>query len=460
MSKRAWKIISSVVLSIGLFAGVILVQNIASYENHAAGTPANLSIDLSNSYPDAKNSWQFLSQGGEEKGRPLLPVVPQVKQLSPQYIRVDHVFDFFSVVSSVNGQSITYNWQNLDAYIADIRATGAKPFLALSYTPALLGAHDTDMPDLSLWRSLIKATVEHVSGKRGLAIPDVYYEVWNEPDLFGQFKINPPKDYRDLYKATSDGALSAQDVLPFKLGGPATTALYKNWFDGLSQLSATQRIKYDFFSWHVYGQDTSILDQNISSVLLWKAQLGIPNLELFVTEHGLDAANNPGYDNTLSVFNTLSAGAIAADRINGLMSFEIKDGPGPTQKWGRWGLFTHEKYGTPVAKPRYAALTFLNRMAQGERINVAGNGSFVRAFGRQDTTTARVMVVNYDQYGKHAEAVPVRFFGIKAPKMLFVRTDLFGNTTKLVVVPTNGEWKTVLYFNPNSAATLELTPQN
>lgn len=460
MFRRALKTTSIVVLVLGLFAGVLLVQSVVNFKGKASGTPANLVVDLSISFPDAKNTWQYFAQGGEEKGRSLAPVLVPLKELNPRYIRIDHMYDFFSVVSAVNGGNITYNWSGLDAYLSDIVSTGAKPFLSLSYTPKLLGNTDTDMPDLGLWKKLVTATIEHISGKSGLKLSGVYYEVWNEPDLFGQFKVYPPKDYRDLYKVTSDAATSAQNVFPFKLGGPGTTALYKNWFDALVKLKSDKGVKLDFFSWHEYGEDTSILDRDISNVNTWRAQSGNSDLELFVTEQGIDAANNPAYDGTLSAFNTFSAVALSADKLQGLFSFEIKDGPGISQRWGRWGLFTHEKFGPPQPKPRYSAFQFLKGMAPGARINVAGNGTHVVAFGRQDEKSTRLFVVNYDPDNVHVEAVPIRFTGITYSKVLFVRRDYQGNSTKLLVIPTNGEWNTVQYFKPNSAAIFELTPQN
>ncbi len=444
----------------GLVAGTLVIRQQISLNSHASGTPASLVYDFG-ATSSAKNSWQFLSQGGEERNpHSLSPVVSQVQSIHPQYIRIDHIYDFFSIVSKNTQGALAYNWSDFDTYIQDILKTGAKPFLSLSYAPTALADHDVDMPNLPLWTQIVKATIEHISGKNNLGVSDVYYEVWNEPDLFGQFKVYPPKDYGDLYKASSVGAQSAQNVLAFKLGGPATTGLYKNWFDALANLSKTQKTRFDFFSWHVYGQDTTTLSQNISDVLAWKKEANLPNLELYVTENGIDAANNTAYDGSLGAFHTFSAVATSADKLDGLFSFEIKDGAGPNQYWGRWGLFTHEKFGTPVPKPRYRALEFLNNMNKGSQLPVTGNGSYVSSFARVDGTTTRIFVVNYDPDGKHVEAVPMHFSGITAKRFLFTRRDYQGKSTPLLVIPTNGVWDTVQYFPVNSAAIFEITPQS
>lgn len=452
--KKAIKSLFVFVLVIGLGASVLSIQNVINFKSGASGTPANLVIDLATSFSGAKNTWAFLSQGGEERGRSLLSVVPQVKNLKPRYIRIDHVYDFFPIVQTDG----SYSWSEFDQYIRDITATGAKPFLALSYNPQNLGGGNTDMPDLNKWTALVKATIEHVSGRNGLGISDVYYEVWNEPDLFGQFKVYPPKDYRDLYVASSNGALSAQNVLPFKLGGPAITALYKNWFDALVDTASTKRVKFDFFSWHEYGEDTTKFSDDINTVLKWRAEKS-PNLELFITESGINAANDEAYDGTLSAIQTLSTISLSADKIDGLFSFEIKDGPGPEQKWGRWGLLTHEKYGTPIQKTRYKALEFMNGMGSGEKLNVAGIGSWVSAFARQDASSSKIFVVNYDPDNKHVEAVPLRLVGIPSQQFLLVRRDFLGKTTQTQEVARNGSWSGFQYFPANSAAIFEVIPQ-
>ena len=50
--------------------------------------------------------------------------------------------------------------------------------------------------------------------------------------------------------------------------------------------------------------------------------------------------------------------ALMEGKIDKIFNFEIKDGVGPTKNWGRWGMLTHEKWGTPEIKPRYRAMQF------------------------------------------------------------------------------------------------------
>ena len=81
---------------------------------------------------------------------------------------------------------------------------------------------------------MVQRTIEHYSGEKGIA--NVYYEVWNEPDLFGKWTMGGNKDYKKLYLYASRGAQAARVSQTFKFGGPATTGLYKNWLDQFSRL--------------------------------------------------------------------------------------------------------------------------------------------------------------------------------------------------------------------------------
>ena len=136
--------------------------------------------------------------------------------------------------------------------------------------------------------------------------------------------------------------------------------------------------------------------------------------------------------------------------------FEIKDGPGNEKFWGRWGLLTHEKFGTPEKKPRYNALEFLNNLGP-FRISLAGEGSWVKGIASTDEAgDVKLLVVNYDPAGKHSESVPITFENLPNGNFKFTRRDFLGGTRSTPVATTSATWRTVEYFVPNSAAMITL----
>src|SRR5690606_20072505 len=146
-------------------------------------------------------------------------------------IRIDHIYDFYDVVNVNVDGSLTYDWSKLDQVVDDILEMGAKPFFSLSYMPKVISTGtELDVPiDWSLWMQVVRETVRHYSSRDGKAIENVYYEVWNEPDLFGNFELYGEKSYIAMYQNAALGALAVENSLPFKIGGPATSGYYPNW---------------------------------------------------------------------------------------------------------------------------------------------------------------------------------------------------------------------------------------
>ena len=442
------KLIFALFLLLALPVGLYLLSQKTNFFQRAFGEPANLLIDMGSSYSIPGGVWRNLAQGGEEKGRMLAPVIPQVKSLGIQYVRIDHIFDYYDTLK-------------LDEVISDITAIGAKPFIALSYMPpAIARSGDiNDLPrDWAEWETLVQKTVERISGKSGLNISGVYYEVWNEPDLFGKFKPGGDKSYLELYSHTVSAAQRAANVNPFKIGGPATTGLYKSWFDALLKIKE-RGVRVDFFSWHRYSRDLEDNEDDLLNIEKWLVDYpNATNLELVVSEMGINSENDKAYDGGLSAIHTLATAAVLEGRVGKAFNFEIKDGPGPEKYWGRWGILTHEKFGAPEAKPRFQALQFLNNIG-GNKVNVAGSGSWVKAFAKRSGDTTKVLVVNYDKSGRHSEVVPMNFVNLPFTNFIFRRRDFSGKVTDTNISVSATSWSTVQEFSPNTAAIFELVPQ-
>lgn len=456
---KIFKIASTLVIFIGAVIGVYLVGIKTGFINKASGVTADIVVDAGNTFKNPGDCWRNLAQGGESGQRMLSGVIPQVKKLGPNYIRIDHIFDHYELVSKDGGGNINLNWTKLDETVNDIRATGATPFLSLSYMPIPLSADGTvtgKPANWSDWEYLVQKTIEHYSGTLGIS--GVYYEVWNEPDLFGEFKNGGAKSYPELYVHSVNAASRAAGVKYFKIGGPGTSGLYKNWIETMLNLTQNKNVRVDFLSWHNYYMDSDRYDKDIQNIFNWiSSHPEYVNIELVVSEMGIDPKNNSAYDGNLSAINTISAVTALQGNVNKCFTFEIIDGEGPSKFWGRWGILTHGKFGTPEEKPRYRALQFLNRM-QGDRISVRGSGSWVKAFGRHDGKNLRVLVSNYAPDG-HQEAVPLKLINIPYKKFL-VKTIRFLGATSTQSVEVDGDsWSTELGMSPNTAVIVEVTPE-
>jgi beta-xylosidase len=447
------------ILGILLIVLVVLVfPNAVKYVGKASGTSANLVINYEGVLGLMPTPWRNLAQGGEEPKEMLASVVAQTKALRPEYIRLDHIYDAFKVVSRKDGQ-LAYDWSGLDNAVKIILDTGAKPFLSLSYMPEAIGTGDmiSAARDWNEWGQVTQATIEHYSGREGMNINGVIYEVWNEPDLFGSFKTYGEKNYLDMYAASARAAQRSRNVNSFEIGGPATTGLYQNWEERLIKFVDANNLRMDFVSWHRYTYDLEQFEKDAKQARSWAENIpALVNLKFYVTEWGHDSEVDKGYDSKFGAIHTIAGARTMMGAINRAFVFEIKDGPGVDKYWGRWGLLTHEKFGAPEKKPRYFALDFLNSLGL-TRLSVAGEGSWVKAIASTDDGgNIKMIVVNYDEKGAHTESVPMKFENLPKLQFKYTRKDFLGQTRSQQIATSEANWKTSELFSPNSAAMITL----
>lgn len=445
-------------VSVMAIVGVTQLDKVRQFFGQASGQEANLVIDTQGVLGPMPRPWRYLAQGGEDHAWRIGGITSQVAALNPEYIRLDHIYDFYDIVQGTPG-NITFDFTKFDLIIDDILATGAKPYIALSYMPPAISSGDIVAPPVNWydWQLTIQRTIEHVSGTRGIS--DVYYEVWNEPDLFGGWKYYGERNYLNLYTYAARGANNARGVQRFKLGGPAITALYKNWFDALAKHAIDNNLRYDFFSWHRYTADIDQYNKDMDEVQQWiqnYPQLE-PTLEFHISEWGHDSENSIGYDNGFSAAHTVAGAIEMVPKIQKAFAFEIQDGKDPAGQalWGRWGLFGHNDFGANP-KPRYWGLKMLDRISD-QRLQITGKGSWVKALAaKNERDNTEVIMVNYDRYGSHGEQVPVTFENITPGSYVVDIQNLNGGRNQQQIATDSAVIRTTIPMTANSMVFLEL----
>ncbi len=422
--------------------------------SRAAYKPANIIIETKNSLGPINNSLSSFAQGGEEPPPMFSAVIPKIKELSPKYIRIDHIYDYYEIVRK-NGNEFTYDFSLLDKTVDDIVGSGALPFFSLSYMPPSFTSSGSviDVPaDWNNWKTLVKNTIEHYSGKNNHNLGEVYYEVWNEPELpqFGGWKLTGDKDYRQLYFYASQGAHEAENANKFYLGGPAVGSYYPNWVNNFVSYVAQNNLRLDFYSWHRYTKKPSdyVNDaKNIKNLL--SAFPTFTKIPLILTEWGIDSENTDiNNSNTAASYAIYSISQFNKD-ISLAFHFEVKDGPPPNG--GKWGLIPHEKNpdNNFSPKPKFKAFRELAKLT-GNQISLSGEGTYISGIASSTANTTTVILANYDIYGQNIENVPVTFTGLipamynlKYHYVLDDRSGIFeipitnGNLVKNFLLPAN-----------------------
>jgi xylan 1,4-beta-xylosidase len=445
-------------LMVAILVGTLNINTIRQLLIGALGENANIIVDTQRSLGPMTYPWKNLAQGGENNDWRLQPLSSQVQALGTEYVRLDHIYDFYDVVSRNPNGSLAFNFSKMDPIIKDITSAGARPYISLSYMPPAIAVNgDITAPPANWadWQLTVQRTVEHISGTLGIS--DVYYEAWNEPDLFGGYKTYGGKNYLDLYRASARGAMAARGVQPYKFGGPAITALYKNWVDGLMKMVTDENLPLDFFSWHRYSKDIEVYRSDVAKVREWMAPYPRgENVEMHITEWGPNSNNDPVYDNNFGAIHMIAVGTEMVGNLDKAFVFEIQDGKDPAGnvRWGRWGLIDTNNQ----AKPRYNAIRFLNRLGS-ERLQLLGRGSWVKGIAGRDGRDTTVILANYDPAGRHVETTPVTFTNIDPGNYTLTQQAFAGTTNTQKIATSSSALQINVPLSANTAVFLRLHPE-
>jgi len=437
------KFITTLFLLIALPLLIFSVKTVLDLRKSASGTNANISIDVQNPNSQLSPSlWRNIAQGGEEPTDMIKPVINQLRTIKPELIRIDHLFDYYQVDIG-NG---LYDFSRLDGAIDSIRATGATPMLSLSYTP------DSKEPaDWNQWNNLITATARHYSIEKNIS--GIYYEVWNEPDLFGGWHYARSPNYSTLYINTARAVANGAKGSNYKVGGPAITAYYSNWIKSLFKTASENNVPLDFISWHKYSKNISdyLNDfDNLNTILSDYPQYF--NIERLITEIGPNPEPDSWYDNKISGIHLISLVTQLSGKIHRIFTFEAIDGPSPRSDVSTgWGLLTHDQ----KPKPRYYSLQFLNQLS-GSRLPSIGDGTWVTSLSTKNASTIQTLIVNYDPRSSHTETTPINYKGLTPGQYKLKISEYLGNTRNKNVTVTTPTHTENIYLEPNTAYLLEL----
>lgn len=422
--------------------------------------PAKIDINVNGEIGNLPKIWQAFCQGGEEAGKQMLaPTVGFLKRIKPAYIRLDHIYDddYYGVVSC-SGGGLHLNWSRLDSTVNDILAAGAKPFLSLSYMPSCLASSKIDVPAWGGWQVLVRSTVEHYSGRSGKNISNVYYEVWNEPSLpmFGSWKMYGGKDYRQLYHYAVLGANQANNVNPFKIGGPAIPELDPKWVELLYDYVLEKNLRLDFVSWHRYSfqPEQFVSDVEEIDVLATDPKYSrFAKVEKVITEWGPNSYKDIAYSGTVAASHAVATLSKILDKVNWAFAFEVKDGPGQGKEG--WGLLTHESVGIRE-KPRFYLFDWLADF-DGHRLFMSGEGSQIKGWAGKNDRTVLVILANYSPSNGKTETFPVTFSNLGGGTYRFFQQEIFKKQIEQEIKIDNDRWTQNITLPAYSVVRLRLT---
>lgn len=388
-------------------------------------TTAHIKINFSQSQGILPTYQHGFSQGGESQ----MPVdgyfetaMNTISNLSPRYIRIDHIYDYYHVYQLQPDGTIIYNWTEIDRIVDTIFTTGAEPLISLSYMPVELGKQGVYGPpsNYETWENLVHETVYHFNIERGLNIQ--YWEVWNEPNL-PKFWNGTLDEYLKLYRATAEGALRADSSI--KIGGASTASKQftwsssqiteNNWVSALVDYVEEHDLPLDFLSWHLYDKEPENYRSNIERHQSWVKNID-PRPALFLTEWNWQGRTDPAHDNGETISYTAAVLATLIDTpLDQAYFFEPIDGA--LEFEGFWGLLRAGS--TP--KPIFYAFQLLNRL-NGQYFAVDSNHPQVGAIATQNND--KITIAVWNNHSGHT--VTTSLILSEFPAILVVEAQIYG----------------------------------
>lgn len=390
----------------------------------ALADPVQLRVDFAR--PDG--TWNMpalaLGQGGLQSDPMVEPHIKEIRQLRPKTVRV-----FLSEYYRIYPAHGTYDWTKLDRELRAVRATGARPTLALAMKPPVLYPvvdHFVVHPnDEAEWERLCEALARHCREER---FEIAAWEVGNEPDI-GESGGTPQffksaADYNRFYAHTVAGLLRGDPTA--QVGGPAVASADSFLVEGLIEHCATQGLPLHFLSWHLYSDSPGAHAANIAKQRARLARFPqLRDVKLFISEWNMDLMHPnlaPGFQPCFILETMRRFGEAGLDMA---AYYHIRDcfvdpadfdwmSPGGRRFMAHWwntmpqysALFDHHSR----VRPAWYAFRLLGQL-EGPRYAVEGEQGSVRAIAGDGNGYKHLLVWRY---------------GTDGPDELEVRIDLAG----------------------------------
>ena len=412
-----------------------------------AAEPVRLRVDFSK--PDGE--WTMpalaLGQGGLQSDPMIEPHIKELRQLRPRTIRL-----FLSEYYRIYPDRDTYDWTKLDRELQAVRATGARPVLALAMKPPVLYPevdHFIVHPnDYEAWERLCEALARHCRERQ---FEVAAWEVGNEPDI-GEMGGTPhyfknADDYNRFYTHTVVGLLRGDPHA--QVGGPAVASADSFLIEGLIEHCAAKNVPLHFLSWHLYSDSPRAHAGNIAKQRARLAKFPqLKNVKLFISEWNMDLMHPnlaPGFQPSF-VLETMRRFAEA--KLDMAAYYHIRDcfvdpadfdwmSSGGRRFMAHWwntmpqysALFDHHGR----VRPAWYAFRLLGQL-EGPRYAVEGETGNIRAIAGDGNGYKHVIVWRYEGGGPEEVEIRLDVAGVDGRRSRVVKLDSHAPVNNIQVV--------------------------
>ena len=204
--------------------------------------------------------------------------------------------------------------------------------------------------DYAAWQRYVRDAVRFL--KESLAGTEVYYEVWNEPDIYW---LEGNDAYLRLYAETV-AAIKQEDPAA-KVGGAAMNgwdAKAKGEHGGgplnlaLIDYARSNGVPLDFISWHVFERPLSDLEAAKQAYLAEIRKLGMKSVPEFVISEWSIPGRGSRYEAVAFAEYMLGLYRLGESIQTVAVWEEFSRQPRPQQPFAPWGMLTDQGYKKPM----------------------------------------------------------------------------------------------------------------
>lgn len=159
----------------------------------------------------------------------------------------------------------SYDFALTDFYLEGIQMAGTETFFRLgNKIEHWVKKYGIYPPKDNLkWAQICEHIIAHYNygWANGYEMGIRYWEIWNEPDLYGKCWMGTPEEFYELFAVTAKHLKSKFPEL--KIGGPAVCCYREDWLVPFFEKLKAENVPLDFYSWHCYARETGSVISNI-----------------------------------------------------------------------------------------------------------------------------------------------------------------------------------------------------
>ena len=363
------------------------------------------------------------------------------EELGFQHVRFHGLLSDDMRTVGADDKRLVNSFFNADQIFDFLLSIGMKPFVELSFMPAVLAsgartvfsyrANVTPPKDYKQWTTLIDRLVLHCVERYGESeVREWPFEVWNEPNLRA-FWTGNQRDYFRLYRHTAEALKKVSPAI--RVGGPATAK--SEWIEDFVRFCERNDVPADFISTHHYPTDGYENHSNTEEQL-FKSQRGIMrevaqntrmyagDRPVYYTEWNSSSnPNDPLHDEPYAAAFVTSTVLEAAGLVEGYSFWTFSDifeeQSFPSAPFhGGFGLLT--LHGVP--KPSYRAFELLHDLGYTQSL-VDGLHETVDCSVIQKDSSVTLLLTNHTTPGHtiETEHLQIRLDNAREPRGAYVR---------------------------------------